>query len=83
MRMTPEEFERERRYQTATYYVRKMLDAGLITTEEYDRIDTKNREKYKPVTGDLLSRKSLLYLENRANMGAGKEVEQLENGNQG
>ena len=82
MRMTTEEFERERRYQTANYIVRKMLESGLITEEEYIRIDTKNRAKFKPVTGDLISGNFLLCAGNRANIGAGKEADSLEDSNQ-
>ena len=78
MRMTEEEFDRERRYQAAMYYVRKMLDAELITEEEYHLIDTKNLEKFRPFTGTLLSGKFLLFPQNRANMAAGKEAQSLE-----
>ena len=34
MQMTEEKFDRERRYQTVMFFVRKMLDQGLITEEE-------------------------------------------------
>lgn len=74
MQMTREEFDRERRYQMVMHFVRKMLSEGLITKEEFCQIDTRNRAKFLPVTGDLLSGKSLLYAENRANMVAGKEA---------
>ena len=59
----------------------RMLEQGLITEEEYCRIDTKNRAKFQPVTGTLLSGKSLLFKENRGNMLAGKEAQSFENGN--
>ena len=72
MRMTGKEFDRERRYQTIMYFVRKMLSEGLITEEEYCQIDTRNRRKFLPVTGDLLSGKSLLYVSMRANIDAEK-----------
>lgn len=81
MQMTAEEFERERRYQTVMLFVRKMLEQGLITEEEYCQIDTKNRVKFRPVTGTLLSRKCLLFKENRGNMLTGKEAQSFENGN--
>ncbi len=81
MQMTVEEFEQERRYQTVMLFVRKMLDQGLITEEEYCRIDTKNRAKFRPVTGTILSGKCLLFKENRGNMLAGKEAQSFENGN--
>ena len=75
MRMTQAEFDGERRYQTVTYFLKKMLLDGLITEEEFCQIDTGNREKFKPVSGDLLSGKFLLCSCFRANMGAGKEAE--------
>ena len=74
MQMTAEEFDRERRYQTVMFFVRKMLDQGLITEEEYCQIDTKNRAKFLPPTGALLSGKRLLFPENRANIASGKEA---------
>ena len=75
MRMTQEEFDRERRYQTAAYFTKKMLLEGLITEEEFYQIDTRNREKYKPFSGSLLSGKFLLCASKRANIGLRKEAE--------
>ena len=72
MQMTKEEFDREKRYQVVMHFVRKMLSEGLITEEEYCLIDTNKRQKFLPLTGDLLSGKTLLYAQNRANMVAGK-----------
>ena len=74
MRMTNEEFDREKRYQVVMLFIRKMLSEGLITEEEYCQIDTKYREKFLPITGDLLSGRTLLSSPNRANMVAGKEA---------
>ena len=51
--MTPEQFERERRYQTVMSIARRMLDAGIYTLEEYRVIDTKMRAKYRPLFSDL------------------------------
>ena len=82
MQMTAEEFDRERCYQTVMHFVRMMLDQGLISEEEYCQIDTKNRAKFRPVTGTLLSGKFLLFKENRGNMLSGKEAQSLENGNE-
>ncbi len=72
--MTVDEFGRELRYQTVMIFVRKMLEQGLINEEEYCRIDTKNRAKFRPVTGTLLSGKSLLFMGNGGNMLVGKEA---------
>ncbi len=74
MRMTEEEFSRESRYQVLMHFIRKMLSDGLISEEEYCQIDTKYREKFLPITGDLLSGRTLLSSPNRANMVAGKEA---------
>lgn len=82
MQMTAEEFDRERRYQTVMIFVRQMLDQGLITEEEYCQIETKNRVKFQPMTGTLLSGKHLLFRENRANMLTGKEALCHENGHE-
>ena len=75
MRMTAEEFDRERRYQTITYFMKKLLREGLISEEEFVRIDTENRAKFRPFTDSLLSGKFLLCPKNRVNMVAGKEAE--------
>ena len=74
MQMTNEEFDREKRYQVVMHFVRKMLSQGLISEDEYCQIDTNYRQKVLPVTGDLLSGRTLLYAPNRANMVAGKEA---------
>ena len=74
MQMTETEFDRERRYQVTMHFIRKMLAEGLISEEEYCQIDTRNRRKFLPVTGGLLSGKSLLYAGTRANMVSGKEA---------
>lgn len=74
MRMTAGEFEREKQYQTVMHFVRKLLEEGLISKEEYCQIDTRNLEKWEPKTGSLLSGKFLIYAENRANMSHGKEA---------
>ena len=74
MRLTDEEFRRESGYQVIMHFIRKMLTDGLITEEEYRQIDTKYREKFLPVTGDLLSGMSLISSPDRVNMVIGKEA---------
>ena len=74
MQMTQEEFDRERRYQTIMHFVRKMLKEGLISEEEYRQIDTRNRQKLRPKTGDLLSGKFLICAPDYGNMSPGKEA---------
>jgi len=51
--MNGEQFERERLYQATISLARTMLRKGLITDEELTVIDTKMREKYKPLLGTL------------------------------
>ena len=73
MRMSEDEFGRECGYQTTAYFLRKMLDEGLISESEYMLAEEKFRRKYHPVTGSLLSGKFLLCVQNRANIGIDKE----------
>ncbi|MGI6736685.1 MAG: SHOCT domain-containing protein [Anaerovoracaceae bacterium] len=54
--MNDEQFEREKLYQASMEMFHTMLDHGLITEEEYAFIDTKMREKYRPIIGTLLPR---------------------------
>lgn len=72
MQMTKEEFDRENRYQVIMHLVRKMLADGLISEEEYYQIDTKYREKFLPITGDLLSGITLLYTPSQSKHGSWK-----------
>ncbi|WP_154645719.1 SHOCT domain-containing protein [Parascardovia denticolens] len=53
--MSDEQFEREKLYQASMEMFKKMLDQDLITEEEYAVIDTKMKEKYRPIIGTLLS----------------------------
>lgn len=57
--MTEDQFERERRYQASMNLFRSMLKTNLITTEQYEVIDTKMLEKYRPLFGTLLVEDSL------------------------
>ena len=57
--MSKDDFRNEKLYQTTMHMVRKMLDEGIISEEEYRQIDTIFLEKYKPVFGTLLSDISL------------------------
>ncbi|MFC2735655.1 SHOCT domain-containing protein [Parascardovia denticolens] len=53
--MNEDQFEREKLYQASMEMFKKMLDQDLITEEEYAVIDTKMKEKYRPIIGTLLS----------------------------
>jgi len=62
--MNEEIFERERLYQTTLTIAQTMLRDGLITEEEFTIIDTKMREKYRPLLGTLCLVKSPISLDN-------------------
>ncbi len=79
MKMTPDEFEREKLYQGTMHFARQMLEKGIITEEDYCQIDTRMKEKYRPITGDLLSRRSLIYAADRGLIDTGKEAYNAEN----
>ena len=51
--MTSEQFEAEKEYQSRMSIMRAMLNLGLITKSEYDKIDTKFLKKYSPIFGSL------------------------------
>ena len=51
--MTASQFERERLYQATIAVARSMFRNGLLTEDEFTIIDTKMREKYKPLLGTL------------------------------
>lgn len=50
-----DKFRNEKLYQATMGVARKMLSDGLISEEEYCRIDTIFLEKYQPVFGTLFS----------------------------
>ena len=66
MRMTEAEFHNERLYGSTMQQVKKLLKMGLITVSDYWRINTKMKEKYKPVSDGLMSENELLCTGNRA-----------------
>lgn len=49
------EYENEQMYQITMCIVRKMLSEGLVSEEEYHKIDTIFTQKYNPVFGVLFS----------------------------
>ena len=51
--MTGEQFERERRYRVAVSVARSMLRRDLITEDEYQMINARMAEKYRPLFGNL------------------------------
>lgn len=73
MRMTPEEFENEKRYQLLMYQVKRMLESGIISEDEFLEISEKYAQKYRPKSGTLLVEKDLLCGRKRVNSSVGKE----------
>ena len=51
--MTKEEFRNEKLYQATMSLVWKMLEDGIISEEEYRRIDAIFLKKYQPVFGSV------------------------------
>ena len=47
-------FAAERDYRISRILFKSMLNAGLISNEEFVAVDTKSREKYDPISGSLL-----------------------------
>ena len=60
MLISEDEFNREIHYHLVTHFVRIMLWDRLISENEFFRIEVRNRERYKPLIGILLSGKFLL-----------------------
>ena len=73
MRIAEEEFDRELHYQTVMHFVRIMLLKGMITENEFFQIEIRNRERYKPLIGILLSGKFLLWSTGRIDAFINKE----------
>ncbi len=51
--MTQEQFEREKAYRVTLSIAKSMLQNGLITEQEYKKIDIMMIEKYRPLLGVL------------------------------
>ena len=51
--MTKEEFHNEKMYQATMAMVRRMQSEGLISSEEYERVERIFLEKYKPLIGTV------------------------------
>lgn len=51
--MTKEEFHNEKMYQATMGVVRRMRSEGLISQEEYARVEQVFLEKYKPLIGSI------------------------------
>ena len=53
--VSKEQLTNEKLYHATMSMVRRMLEKGLISEEEYRQIDTMFLEKYRPVFGTLFS----------------------------
>ena len=60
MRMSEAEFYAEKMYLLCLGTAKEMLKRGIISEEEYSKIDTMLRRKYKPTLSTLLSGKPLI-----------------------
>jgi hypothetical protein len=57
--VSEEMFNAEKLYRATMAIAKSMLTKGLITFDEYNIIDTKMLDKYRPIFGTLLSQTSL------------------------
>lgn len=55
-RMTLDAMQKDFEYEIAQKLTKSLLDQGLISIDEYDRITTLNREKFSPFYGDLMQK---------------------------
>ena len=53
--MSHEQLQNELNYTISVKLIQKMLDKGLISTEEYRKIDMLNRKSFKPNLACLMS----------------------------
>lgn len=53
-RMTPERMQNEYDYTLAQTLTEKLLSAGLISIDEYDKISALNRKKFSPYLAELM-----------------------------
>ena len=53
--MSKEEFRNEELYQTTMHIVRKLMQDGVISADEYHHIDAIFIKKYRPFFGSLFS----------------------------
>ena len=65
MLISEDEFNREMCYQLVMHFVRIMLLERMISEDVFFRIEVRNRERFKPLIGILLSGKFLLCSTNR------------------
>lgn len=55
-RMTQEAMQKDFEYEMAQKMTMNLLDEGLISIDEYNRISVLNREKFSPFYADLMEK---------------------------
>ncbi len=55
-RMTFDAMQKDFEYEMAQKLTKSLLDQGLISIDEYDRISALNRVKFSPFYGDLMEK---------------------------
>ena len=55
VKMSQQQFEREKMYQTSMHIFRSLLDRKIITSSDYAEAERLMREKYNPSVGTLFS----------------------------
>ncbi len=58
--MTNEELRSEKMYQATMCMIKKLLQEGVITEDEYEELEDMFDQKYKPVLGKLFTATYLL-----------------------
>ena len=53
--MSPEQFQNELNYSLSVKLLKKMLEQGLISMEEYTKIDLLNRKSFKPRLAEIMA----------------------------
>ena len=66
MTMTEQEFRNEAIYSVTMSHVKTLLQRGLITVEEYRKINENLKAKYHPISDGLVSELALTYPQTRA-----------------
>lgn len=54
-RMTEEQLKNDYKYCTAQKLLKRMLERGLITVDEFDKITEKNRKTFSPYLVEIMS----------------------------
>lgn len=55
-RMTLDSMQKDFEYEMAQKMTKNLLDEGLVSIVEYDRISALNREKFSPFYADLMEK---------------------------